>query len=50
MRDKEKVTEIKPGPFVTVSTSAHVYRAKSVVITAGPWANRLLVQTGLQLH
>ncbi|XP_072249257.1 peroxisomal sarcosine oxidase isoform X1 [Leuresthes tenuis] len=49
IRDKEKVTEIKPGPFVTVSTSAHVYRAKSVVITAGPWANRLLVQTGLQL-
>ncbi|KAF1394368.1 hypothetical protein PFLUV_G00026410 [Perca fluviatilis] len=49
IRDKEKVTDIKPGSVVTVSTSAGVYRAKSVVITAGPWANRLLVHTGLQL-
>ncbi|CAG6007029.1 peroxisomal sarcosine oxidase isoform 2-T2 [Menidia menidia] len=49
IRDKEMVTDIKPGPIVTVSTTAHVYQAKSVVITAGPWANRLLIQTGLQL-
>ncbi|XP_044210838.1 peroxisomal sarcosine oxidase [Thunnus albacares] len=49
IRDKEKVTDIKPGPVVMVSTSAGVYRAKSVVITAGPWANRLLAHTGLQL-
>lgn len=49
IRDNEMVTDIKPGPFVTVSTSAGVYRAKRVVITAGPWANRLLAHTGLQL-
>ncbi|KAM6931581.1 peroxisomal sarcosine oxidase isoform 1-T1 [Lycodopsis pacificus] len=49
IRDNEKVTDIKSGPVVTVSTSAGVYRAKSVVITAGPWANRLLAHTGLQL-
>ncbi|XP_038549480.1 peroxisomal sarcosine oxidase [Micropterus salmoides] len=49
IRDKEKVTDIKPGPVVTVSTSAGVYQAKSVVITAGPWANRLLAHTGLHL-
>lgn len=49
IRDNEKVTDIKPGPVVTVSTSAGIYRAKSVVITAGPWANRLLAHTGLQL-
>ncbi|KAF0030325.1 hypothetical protein F2P81_017056 [Scophthalmus maximus] len=49
IRDKEKVTDIEPGPVVTVSTTAGVYRAKSVVITAGPWANRLLAHTGLQL-
>ncbi|XP_053177286.1 peroxisomal sarcosine oxidase [Scomber japonicus] len=49
IRDKEKVTDIKPGPTVKVSTSAGVYAAKSVVITAGPWANRLLAHTGLQL-
>ncbi|XP_035536242.1 peroxisomal sarcosine oxidase [Morone saxatilis] len=49
IRDKEVVTDIKPGPVVTVSTSAGVYRAKSVVITAGAWANKLLAHTGLQL-
>ncbi|XP_070685336.1 peroxisomal sarcosine oxidase [Pempheris klunzingeri] len=49
IRDKEKVTDIKPGPVVTVSTSAGVYRAKSVVITCGAWANSLLAPTGLQL-
>lgn len=49
IRDKEKVTDIQPGPVVTVSTSAGVYRAKSVVITAGAWANQLLAHTGLQL-
>ncbi|XP_059187860.1 peroxisomal sarcosine oxidase [Centropristis striata] len=49
IRDKEKVTEIRPGPVVTVSTSAAVYRARSVVITAGPWANTLLAHTALQL-
>lgn len=43
------VTNIQPGPMVTVTTSAGVYRAKSIVITAGPWANRLLAHTGLQL-
>lgn len=49
IRDKEKVMDIKPGPVVTVSTSNGVYRAKRVVITAGPWANQLLAHTGLQL-
>ncbi|XP_036933183.1 peroxisomal sarcosine oxidase isoform X2 [Acanthopagrus latus] len=49
IRDNEMVTDIEPGPVVTVSTSAGVYRAKSVVITAGPWANKLLSHTGLQL-
>ncbi|KAG7235161.1 hypothetical protein INR49_003147 [Caranx melampygus] len=49
IRDQEKVMDIKPGPVVTVSTSAGVYRAKRLVITAGPWVNRLLSYTGLQL-
>uniref|UniRef100_A0A3Q3JSF4 FAD dependent oxidoreductase domain-containing protein n=2 Tax=Monopterus albus TaxID=43700 RepID=A0A3Q3JSF4_MONAL len=49
IRDNEMVTDIKPGPVVTVSTYAGVYWAKSVVITTGPWANRLLTHTGLQL-
>ncbi|XP_034024930.1 peroxisomal sarcosine oxidase [Thalassophryne amazonica] len=49
IKDGEKVTDIKPGAVVTVSTSAGVYRAKSLVITAGAWANTLLAHTGLQL-
>lgn len=49
IRDNEIVTDITPGPVVTVSTPGGVYKAKSVVITAGPWANRLLAHTGLQL-
>lgn len=49
IRDNEKVTDIKPGPVVRVSTSVGVYHAKSLVITAGPWANKLLANTGLQL-
>ncbi|KAG7478882.1 peroxisomal sarcosine oxidase [Solea senegalensis] len=49
IRDNEKVTDIEPGPVVKVSSTAGVYRAKSVVITAGPWANSLLAHTGLQL-
>ncbi|XP_072312309.1 peroxisomal sarcosine oxidase [Eucyclogobius newberryi] len=49
VRDQEKVVDITPGPVVTVTTSARSYRARSVVITAGPWANRLLAPTGLQL-
>ncbi|XP_060902074.1 peroxisomal sarcosine oxidase [Labrus mixtus] len=49
IRDKEMVTDIKPGPVVTVVTSSGAYQAKSVVITAGPWANRLLAHTGLEL-
>ncbi|KAF7655085.1 hypothetical protein LDENG_00060970 [Lucifuga dentata] len=49
IKDGQKVTDIKPGAVVTVSTSTDIYRAKSVVITAGAWANTLLAQTGLQL-
>ncbi|XP_003978476.2 peroxisomal sarcosine oxidase [Takifugu rubripes] len=49
IRDNEAVTGVEPGAVVTVTTAAGVYRAKSVVITVGAWANRVLAQTGLQL-
>ncbi|XP_029964394.1 peroxisomal sarcosine oxidase isoform X2 [Salarias fasciatus] len=49
IRDQEKVTDVKPGAVVTVTTSAGVYQARSIVITAGPWANTLLGHTGLHL-
>lgn len=49
VRDQEKVLDIKPGPIVTVTTSSKTFRARSVVITAGPWVNGVLAPTGLQL-
>ncbi|XP_051934988.1 peroxisomal sarcosine oxidase [Hippocampus zosterae] len=49
IKDQEKVTDIKPGPIVTVSTSAGVYQAKGLVITAGPWTTKLLTHIDLNL-
>ncbi|KAL0174464.1 hypothetical protein M9458_030432, partial [Cirrhinus mrigala] len=49
IKDGEKVTDIAPGAVVTVTTGSGVYRGRSLVITAGPWANTLLTHTGLQL-
>ncbi|XP_005997043.1 peroxisomal sarcosine oxidase isoform X2 [Latimeria chalumnae] len=49
IRDGERVVDIKPGSLVTVTTASGVYRAKSLVITAGPWANKILGLLGLQL-
>ncbi|XP_077398150.1 peroxisomal sarcosine oxidase [Festucalex cinctus] len=49
IKDQEKVTDIKPGPLVTVSTSAGVYQAKGLVIAAGPWTSTLLARVDLHL-
>ncbi|CAL1571462.1 unnamed protein product [Knipowitschia caucasica] len=49
LRDQEKVEDITPGSVVTVTTASGSYRARSVVITVGAWANRVLASTGLQL-
>uniref|UniRef100_A0A4X2KUB1 Pipecolic acid and sarcosine oxidase n=1 Tax=Vombatus ursinus TaxID=29139 RepID=A0A4X2KUB1_VOMUR len=49
IHDGEKVTEIKPGFPVTVTTTTSTYQAKSLVITAGPWTNQLLLPLGIQL-
>lgn len=49
MCDGEKVLEIKPGLPVIVKTTCKSYQATSLVITAGPWTNRLLRPLGLEL-
>ncbi|XP_036622963.1 peroxisomal sarcosine oxidase [Trichosurus vulpecula] len=49
IHDGEKVVEIKPGFPVTVTTTTRTYQAKSLVITAGPWTNKLLLPLGIQL-
>lgn len=49
IKDGEKVIDIKPGDVVTVTTGSGLYRGRSLVITAGPWANKLMTCAGLQL-
>ncbi|XP_071193411.1 peroxisomal sarcosine oxidase-like [Salvelinus alpinus] len=49
IKDGDQVTDIQPGSTVTVTTATEVYRAESLVITAGSWANTLMAYTGLQI-
>ncbi|XP_057571826.1 peroxisomal sarcosine oxidase isoform X2 [Hippopotamus amphibius kiboko] len=49
VHDGEKVMEIKPGLPVVVKTTSRSYQAKSLIITAGPWTNRLLRPLGVEL-
>ncbi|XP_007121780.1 peroxisomal sarcosine oxidase [Physeter macrocephalus] len=49
VHDGEKVMEIKPGLLVVVKTTSRSYQAKSLIITAGPWTNRLLRPLGIEL-
>ncbi|XP_004593982.2 peroxisomal sarcosine oxidase [Ochotona princeps] len=47
--DGEKVLDIKPGLPVTVTTTSRSHQAKNLIITAGPWTNRLLGPLGIEL-
>ncbi|XP_008564580.1 PREDICTED: peroxisomal sarcosine oxidase [Galeopterus variegatus] len=49
LHDGEKVTGIQPGLPVVVDTTASSYQAKSLIITAGPWTNKLLRPLGIEL-
>ncbi|XP_041279102.1 peroxisomal sarcosine oxidase [Onychostruthus taczanowskii] len=49
LRDGEKVLRIEPGATVTVTTTAGVYRAPRLVITAGAWTGAFVEQLGLCL-
>ncbi|NXU52429.1 SOX oxidase, partial [Turnix velox] len=49
LRDNEKVLRIEPGAVVTVTTTAGVYRAPRIIITAGPWTGPLVAPLGLLL-
>lgn len=49
LRDGEKVLRIEPGAVVTVTTSAGVYRAPRLIITAGAWTGALVAPLGLRL-
>ncbi|XP_053940758.1 peroxisomal sarcosine oxidase [Cuculus canorus] len=49
LRDGEKVLRIEPGAVLTVTTTAGVYRAPRLIITAGAWTGALLAPLGLHL-
>ncbi|XP_047565005.1 peroxisomal sarcosine oxidase [Lutra lutra] len=49
VRDGEKAAEIKPGQPITVRSTSRSYQARSLIITAGPWTNRLLRPLGIEL-
>ncbi|XP_025332134.3 peroxisomal sarcosine oxidase isoform X1 [Canis lupus baileyi] len=49
VHDGEKVMEIKPGLPVIVKSTSRSYQAKSLIITVGPWTNRLLRPLGIEL-
>ena len=50
IHEEEKVLSIRPGDIVTVTTNKPAtYQAKSIVITAGPWAKNMLKPIGLDL-
>ena len=43
------VTDITPGPVVTLVTNKATFKAKHLVITAGAWAPTLLKELGIHL-
>ena len=48
--DNRKVTDIIPGDIVTVQTErGNNFKAKRVILTAGPWTNKLIKLIGLTL-
>ncbi|XP_073524017.1 peroxisomal sarcosine oxidase [Phyllobates terribilis] len=49
IRDGEKVKHVQPGQVVTVTTTSSIFEAKKLVITAGPWAQKVLSPLGLEL-
>ena len=49
LRDGEKVLRIEPGAVLTVTTTAGVYQAPRLIITAGAWTSTLVAPLGLCL-
>ncbi|XP_073257408.1 peroxisomal sarcosine oxidase-like [Porites lutea] len=49
LKDGETVAEVWPGETVTIKTNNNLFTAKKVIITAGPWTNKLLKPLGITL-
>ncbi|XP_058966224.1 peroxisomal sarcosine oxidase isoform X1 [Pocillopora verrucosa] len=49
LRDGEGVVEIHPGSLITIKTTKDLFKAHKVILTAGPWTNKLLKPVGITL-
>ncbi|NWX75563.1 SOX oxidase, partial [Alca torda] len=49
LRDGEKVLRVEPGAVLTITTTAGVYRAPRLIITAGAWTGAIVAPLGLHL-
>lgn len=49
LHDREKVLDIEPGTVVSIKTVNNTYKARSVVITVGPWVNKVLNPLGVTI-
>lgn len=43
------MVEIHPGSLVTIKTTKNLFRVHKVIVTAGPWTNKLLKPVGITL-
>ena len=49
LKDYHKVTEVVSGERVTVKTNHGDFSAGRVIITAGPWTPKIMIQLGVEL-
>lgn len=49
LRDGEPMVNIRPGNVVIVTTTKSSYKCRSLVLTVGPWAKKILPPLGLHL-
>lgn len=49
LKDGEGAVEVHPGSLVTIKTPKNLFTASKVIITAGPWTNKLLKPLGITL-
>lgn len=49
IKDNQKVTKVVPGDQVKVYTQDDVYTGLKLVVTAGPWTNKILKPLGSDL-
>ena len=49
IRDEEEMLDIYHGDVVTVKTNKGLHKAKSLILTMGPWAAKWLPRIGIHI-